>query len=60
MIFSPLVMTQVFGFFTGGALPVHLPGAAFGLSAVLMALGLVLYAARARSVVAVAGVHRAQ
>ncbi len=36
MILSPLVMTQIFAVFTGAGAPLHLPGAPFLLSALLM------------------------
>lgn len=42
-ILGPLVMTQVFAIFSRPAAPVHLPGAAFVLAAVLAAGTLVLF-----------------
>lgn len=47
-IIGPPLMTQLFGFFTGPTAPLHLPGAAFLLSAVLtlVSLGLFLRAVR--------------
>ena len=41
LIISPVLMTQIFGYFTSEAAPVHLPGAPFLGAAVLMALALV-------------------
>ncbi len=43
-IVAPLLMTQTFWFFTGGAAPLHLPGAPFLLSAMLTlgCIGLIL------------------
>lgn len=41
-IFGPFVFSQTFAFFIGTSAPVHLPGAAFVLSASLLVLGLVL------------------
>ena len=40
MIISPLLMTQIFGYFVGDSAPVYLPGAAFLGAAVLMILAL--------------------
>ncbi len=42
-IISPLVMTQVFGYFTSEATPVHFPGSSFLLAAVLILLSLALF-----------------
>lgn len=42
-IFGPLVMTQAFAFFTSPAAPLHLPGAAFVLAALLATATLVLF-----------------
>ena len=44
LIFAPLIMTQIFWFFTSGIAPVYLPGAPFLLSALLTAacIGLIL------------------
>ncbi|SLN45334.1 TCR/Tet family MFS transporter [Pseudooctadecabacter jejudonensis] len=47
MIFSPLVMTQLFWVFTDGT-GVHLPGAAFALSALLMIVCMVTFLGRPR------------
>ena len=41
LIISPVLMTQIFGHFTGASAPVYLPGAPFLGAAVLMALALV-------------------
>jgi DHA1 family tetracycline resistance protein-like MFS transporter len=41
-VFGPFLFSQIFAFFIGPATPVHLPGAAFVLSAGLLTLGLVL------------------
>lgn len=49
MIIGPLLMTQVFALFTTETAPFSLPGAPFVLSAVLIALGLALFAARRRA-----------
>lgn len=40
-IFSPLVMTQTFFYFTHSAAPVYFPGAAFTLSAIVVALAMI-------------------
>ena len=37
MALSPLVMTRVFGYFSGPTAPVHFPGAPFLLAAILLA-----------------------
>lgn len=42
-IVSPLLMTQIFGFFTSAAAPIYFPGAAFTVAAILTAIGLVLF-----------------
>ena len=41
MIISPLLMTQIFGYFVGDTAPIYLPGAAFFGAAVLLVLALV-------------------
>ena len=41
LIISPVLMTQIFGYFTNESAPVYLPGAPFLGAAVLMALALV-------------------
>lgn len=43
MIIAPMIMTYVFYAFTRSAAPVYMPGAAFYLSAILMALGLTVF-----------------
>lgn len=43
MILTPLVMTGIFGLFTGPSTPVHWPGAPFLLSALMMLGALVLF-----------------
>lgn len=43
MILTPLVMTGIFGLFTGAASPVYWPGAPFLLSALMMLGALVLF-----------------
>lgn len=43
MIISPMVMTYVFYSFTGPRAPFYMPGASFYLSAILMALGLIVF-----------------
>jgi MFS transporter, DHA1 family, tetracycline resistance protein len=48
-IAGPLMATSLFGYFTSPHAPVHLPGAAFLVSAILVALG-VLLAARSAQV----------
>ena len=40
MIISPLLMTQIFGYFVSDSAPVYLPGAAFLAAAVLLVLAL--------------------
>ncbi len=44
MIVSPLVMTQLFGYFTGKDAPVYFPGAPFLAAAVLIGLSLIPFA----------------
>lgn len=41
-VFGPFVFSQIFAFFIGPTTPLHLPGAAFVLSAILLGLGFVL------------------
>ena len=41
MIISPLLMTQIFGYFVGDSAPIYLPGAPFLGAAVLLMLALV-------------------
>ena len=41
-VVSPIVMTQLFAYFTSPAAPVYFPGAAFALSGVLVAASLVI------------------
>jgi DHA1 family tetracycline resistance protein-like MFS transporter len=48
-IISPLVMTQVFAFFTAADTPYYLPGAAFFLSMLLMAVCGTIYVAGLRA-----------
>ncbi|MFL4468382.1 TCR/Tet family MFS transporter [Tateyamaria armeniaca] len=43
MIIAPMIMTYVFYSFTGPNAPVYMPGASFYLSAILMALGLMVF-----------------
>ncbi len=50
MVLAPLVMTQTFASFTRVDAAIYLPGAPFLLSAVIMALALVLYQWRGRRV----------
>ena len=50
MVLAPLVMTQTFASFTRADAAIYLPGAPFLLSAVIMALALVLYQWRGRRV----------
>ncbi len=47
-IISPLLMTQLFAYFTSGSAPFYFPGAAFIMGAVLIALGGVLFIVAAR------------
>ncbi len=42
-IISPLMMTQIFGFFTSSEAPVYFPGAAFMLAAILTLVALLLF-----------------
>jgi len=48
MIIAPLVMTWIFGLFTGASAPFYWPGAPFLLSALLMVAGVVIFVARTR------------
>lgn len=48
VIISPLLMTNIFGMFTGEAPPVYFPGAPFILSALLVAASLLVFAGRKR------------
>ncbi|MGB0133012.1 TCR/Tet family MFS transporter [Dokdonella sp.] len=41
-VFGPFVFSQIFAFFIGPSAPLHLPGAAFILSAMLLAFGFIL------------------
>ena len=41
-VFGPFLFSQIFAYFIGPATPVHLPGAAFVLSAMLLGLGFLL------------------
>lgn len=50
MILSPLVMTWVFGLFTRPSAPIHLPGAPFLLSGVLMVAAVAVFVAKPRAV----------
>ena len=43
MIISPMIMTYVFYSFTGPSAPVYMPGASFYLSAILMAVSLMVF-----------------
>jgi DHA1 family tetracycline resistance protein-like MFS transporter len=43
-IIGPVMMTQLFGFFTSPAAPFQFPGAAFVFAAFLTLLGLILFA----------------
>jgi MFS transporter, DHA1 family, tetracycline resistance protein len=49
-ILGPPLMTQIFGYFSGPAAPVHLPGAAFLTAAVLTVLSAALFVRAARRV----------
>lgn len=49
MILAPLVMTWIFGIFTAPSAPVHMPGAPFLLSAVLMVAAVAIFVARPRA-----------
>jgi len=42
-IISPLMMTQIFGYFTAPSAPIYFPGAAFVLAALLAVLALLLF-----------------
>lgn len=53
-IIAPLTYASTFGFFIGHRAPVHLPGAAFFLAAVVLAVALLIAARHARSPVPVA------
>ena len=48
MILAPLVMTSIFAFFTSPSAPIHLPGAPFLLSAVLMVAAVAVFVAGTR------------
>ena len=48
VIISPLLMTNVFGLFTGAAAPVYFPGAPFVLSAAFVAIALLVFYGRRR------------
>lgn len=52
MILSPLVMTWVFGLFTGASAPLFLPGAPFLLSGALMVAVVAVFVAKPRAVAA--------
>lgn len=45
MILAPLVMTNIFAYFTGPSAPFHLPGAPFLLSAVMMVAAVAIFVA---------------
>jgi DHA1 family tetracycline resistance protein-like MFS transporter len=47
-IIGPVMMTQLFGFFTSPAAPIQFPGAAFVFAAFLTLLGLILFARAGR------------
>lgn len=47
-IVSPIVMTQVFGYFTSPSAPLYLPGAPFAVSAVLIVFTLIVFVLAAR------------
>lgn len=49
-ILGPLMATNLFGFFTSPATPIHLPGAAFLASSLLVSIAALLAACSARSV----------
>jgi DHA1 family tetracycline resistance protein-like MFS transporter len=53
-IAGPLMATSLFGYFTSPGAPVHLPGAAFLMSAVLVAVGVLLAVRGSQQVSAVA------
>lgn len=44
MVISPLLMTQLFAYFSGTGSPIYLPGAPFLLAAVLMLMAITIYA----------------
>ena len=46
MILSPLLMTQIFAYFTNSAAPLYLPGAPFVLSALLIVAGTLVFVTR--------------
>ena len=48
MAIAPLVLTQVFTYFTGPDAPIILPSAPFVLSAILLAIALVVFLGRKR------------
>jgi DHA1 family tetracycline resistance protein-like MFS transporter len=48
-IAGPLMATNLFAYFTSSAAPVHLPGAAFIASSILVAMGAILAIRSARS-----------
>ena len=48
MILAPLVMTNIFAYFTGPTAPVYFPGAPFLLSAALMVAAVVIFVAGTR------------
>ncbi len=48
VVISPLLMTNIFGFFTRDTAPIYFPGAPFVLSAVLVAVSLVIFMGRKR------------
>jgi MFS transporter, DHA1 family, tetracycline resistance protein len=47
-IFSPLIMTNVFGFFTGKDAPIYFPGAPFVFALTLVFIALVIFMGRTR------------
>ena len=47
-IFSPLIMTNVFGFFTGEDAPIYFPGAPFVFAMALVFIALVIFMGRTR------------
>jgi DHA1 family tetracycline resistance protein-like MFS transporter len=49
-IISPLLMTNLFGYFTSPAAPVYFPGASFLLAALLTVVSLVLFVPYMRQV----------
>jgi DHA1 family tetracycline resistance protein-like MFS transporter len=49
MIVTPLVMTATFSYFTQAGTPFYMPGAPFLLSAMLILLGLLIFALRRRA-----------